>query len=215
MGGAGKKVVTSVLQAARRGDRQAAAELLPLIYDELRDLARSRMAKLPPGQTLQATALVHEAYLRLLGDADPQWDSRGHFFAAAARAMRDILVEQARRKASRKHGGGLPRVEPDDSDLAIPPPTEDVLAVDEALQRLEAEDPRKGQIVNLRYFAGLTAKETAAALGVSKGTIDREWRYIRRWLYVQLAPPRSSLGGEVHHERRRPETGGSDLPAGP
>lgn len=181
-----------VLQAACRGDRQAAAELLPLVYQELRRLARSRMAKLPPGQTLQPTALVHEAYLRVLGDGDLHWDGRGHFFAAAAQAMRDILVEQARRKASPKHGGGLQHVEVNDSDLAILPPTDDVLALDEALKKLEAEDPRKGQIVNLRYFAGLTAQDTAAALGVSKGTIDREWRYIRRWLFLRLSEPRSN-----------------------
>ena len=201
MGETATKAVTVALQAASRGDRQAAAALLPLVYEELRDLARARMAKLPPGQTLQPTALVHEAYLRVLGDADHQWDSRGHFFAAAARAMRNILVEQARRKASHRHGGGFQRVEVSDSELAILPPAEDVVALDAALQHLEADDPRKGQIVNLRYFAGLTAEETAAALGVSKGTIDREWRYIRRWLYVQLAEPRSSLEGGADHEQ--------------
>ncbi len=204
--------VTQILQAACRGDPTAAAELLPLVYRELRDLARSRMANLSPGQTLQPTALVHEAYLRVLGTGDPGWDSRGHFFAAAARAMRDILVEQARRKASRKHGGGRQRVVADDSDLAILAPTDDVLAVDEALRELEVDDPRKGQVVNLRYFAGLTAEETAAALGVSKGTVDREWRYVRRWLFLRLSESRSHLAGGTAHEQRTPPTRGSDLP---
>ncbi len=179
-------MVTLALKAAA-GDRQAAAELLPLIYDDLRQLARARMARLAPGQTLQPTALVHEAYARVIGGGDPGWDGRGHFFAAAAQAMRNILVDQARRKAALKHGGGRRRHELEDFDLAIQPPREDILALDEALQRLEADDPRKGRIVNLRYFAGLTAEETAAALDVSVGTVEREWRYIKAWLHTQLA----------------------------
>jgi len=181
------KAVTLVLQAAARGDAKAAAELLPLVYNELRRLARSRMARLNPGQTLQPTALVHEAYLRVAGEMDPGWDGRGHFFAAAARAMRDILVDQARRRGSLKRGGDRGRVEASESDLAIEPPSEDVLALDEALKRLEAEDPRKGQIVNLRYFARFSNEETAAALGVSVKTIEREWRFIRAWLQRELS----------------------------
>ena len=180
--------VTRALRAAVDGDPRAAGKLLPLVYDELRGLARARLRKLPPGQTLQPTALVHEAFLRVVGDEDPGWDHRGHFFAAAARAMRDILVDQARRKAARKRGGDRKRVDMDDEspDLAIDAPSEDILAVDEAVRRLEEEDPRKGQIVNLRYFARLTTAETAAALRVSVGTVEREWRYIRAWLEVEL-----------------------------
>lgn len=180
------KPVTHVLHAAAQGDLQAAEELLPLVYDELRTLARARLRKVPPGQTLQPTALVHEAYLRVVGHEDPGWDSRGHFFAAAALAMRDILVEQARRKLAKKRGGDRCRVDTDQVEPAVMPPSEDVLAVDEAVHRLEQDDPRKGQIVNLRYFAGLTSAETASALGVSVGTIEREWRYIRAWLQREL-----------------------------
>ncbi|MHC4102190.1 MAG: sigma-70 family RNA polymerase sigma factor [Planctomycetota bacterium] len=191
------KTLTLALKAAA-GDREAAAELLPLIYDDLRKLARARMAKLAPGQTLQPTALVHEAYVRVIGSGDPGWDGRGHFFAAAAQAMRNILVDQARRKAALKHGGGRRRLELADSDLAIQPPREDILALDEALKRLETDDPRKGQVVNLRYFAGLTAEETAAALDVSVGTVEREWRYIKAWLHTQLAG--AEAGGSVPGE---------------
>jgi RNA polymerase sigma factor (TIGR02999 family) len=183
--------LTHVLQELGDG-RRSAEELLPLVYDELRSLARARMAREAPGQTLQATALVHEAYLRLVGDADPGWNGRGHFFGAAALAMRRILVEQARRKARLKHGGGQDRLDVADVGLAIEPPGEDVLAVDQAVRRLERQDPRKGRIVNLRYFAGLTAKETAEVLGLSLGTIEREWRFIKTWLQVELAEGRSS-----------------------
>ncbi len=178
--------VTLVLKAAVGGDREAAARLLPLVYEELRKLARARMARLAPGQTLQPTALVHEAYLRVIGSAASGWDGRGHFFAAAAQAMRNIIVDQARRKAAAKHGGDRARHPLDELDLAIQPPTEDVLALDEALRRLESDDPRKGRIVDLRYFAGLTVQETAAAMGVSIGTVEREWRYIKAWLHTQL-----------------------------
>jgi RNA polymerase sigma factor (TIGR02999 family) len=188
--------ITTLLSSAAHGDRRAAADLLPLVYDELRQLARVRMAAEAPGRTLQPTALVHEAYLRVVGSTDPGWDSRGHFFAAAALAMRRILVEQARGRARTKRGGGLQRVRMDDVQLTIEQPSDDVVALDEVLQRLEAEDPRKGQIVNLRYFAGLTAAATADVLGVSVGTIEREWRYIRRWLHMQLrAPQRGATGG--------------------
>lgn len=178
--------ITHWLSRSRAGDPQAAEELLPLVYDELRRLARVRLAKEPAGQTLQPTALVHEAYLRLVGDQDPGWNSRGHFFGAAAMAMRRILVEQARRKGRLKHGGEMRRVDDDAAEIAVEGPTDDLVAIDEALAKLEADDPRKGQIVNLRYFAGLSEQEVAEAMGLSLSTIEREWRYCRRWLFTQL-----------------------------
>jgi RNA polymerase sigma factor (TIGR02999 family) len=178
--------VTRILDDVKKGDRHAAEKLLPLVYEELRTLARARLRREAPGQTLQPTALVHEAYLRLIGHADPGWDCRGHFFAAAAQAMRRILVERARRKLTHKHGGGRQRVAVDDVQPLVEPPAEDVLAIDEALQRLECHDPLKGQIVNLRYFARMTTAETAKALGISIGTVTREWRYIRAWLAAEL-----------------------------
>ena len=181
-----RQPVTRVLHAAVQGDPKAAQDLLPLVYDELRTLARARLRKVPPGQTLQPTALVHEAYLRVVGSEDPGWDGRGHFFAAAAQAMRDILVEQARRKAAKKRGGDRQRVATEQAEPVFEPPSDDVLAIDEAVRRLEQDDPRKGQIVNLRYFAKLTSAETAEALGVSVGTIEREWRYIRAYLQREL-----------------------------
>lgn len=178
--------VTCMLRAACDGDRQAAADLLPLVYAELRRLALARLAKTPPGNTLQPTALVHEAYLRLIGGEDPGWNSRGHFFAAAAQAMREILVEQARRKAAPKHGGALRRVPLEGAELATDPPAEDLLALDEVLARLEAADPLKGKIVALRYFAGLTVEQAAAAVGMSVPTLEREWRCARAFLYTLL-----------------------------
>lgn len=181
--------VTQMLRAAGEGDSQAAADLLPLVYQELRKFAQARMAKTPPGNTLQPTALVHEAYLRLVGGEDPGWSSRGHFFAAAAQAMREILVEQARRKAAVKHGGDRQRVEMDAVEPAVEPPAEDILALDEALEQLERDDPRKARIVMLHYFAGLTIPETAAALGVSTSTVEREWRFTRSLLYTVLSEP--------------------------
>ncbi|MFH1746915.1 MAG: sigma-70 family RNA polymerase sigma factor [Planctomycetota bacterium] len=181
-----EKPVTRLLRAAVAGDPSAAQDLLPLVYNELRTLAWARLRKIPPGQTLQPTALVHEAYLRVVGNADPGWDGRGHFFASAARAMRDILVEQARRKSAKKRGGDRRRVALEQAEPSFEQPSEDVLAIDEAVKRLEVDDPRKGQIVNLRYFVGLTTEETAAALGVSVGTVEREWRYIRAWLQREM-----------------------------
>ncbi len=175
--------VTVVLRAIADGDEQAAAELLPLVYEELRSLARSRMGQLAPGQTLQPTALVHEAYLRVVGDADPGWDGRGHFFAAAAQAMRQIIVEQARRKAAVKHGGGRARVDLAEATPVIEPPTDQVLALDETLKDLEKHSPRKAELVTLRYFGGLTMEEAAAALGVSVGTVERDWRYVKAWFH--------------------------------
>jgi RNA polymerase sigma factor (TIGR02999 family) len=181
-----EKPITLILKATVDGDREAAKNLLPMVYSELKTLARARLAKLPSGQTLQPTALVHEAYLRVVGSQDPGWDGRGHFFAAAAQAMRDILVEAARRKHAIKRGGDRSRVDFEDVEPSFGPPSEDVLAVDEAIKRLEEEDPRKGQIVNLRYFAQLSAEETAVALGISATTVRREWLYIRAWLEREL-----------------------------
>jgi RNA polymerase sigma factor (TIGR02999 family) len=175
--------VTRLLDAAASGDRQAAADLLPLVYDELRKLATARMADESPGQTLQPTALVHEAYLRLIGPADEsRWDNRGHFFAAAAEAMRRILVDAARHKAAAKHGGEFARLELVPDLAAAREPREDLVALDEALDRLAAEDALKAQLVKLRYFAGLTLPEAAAALGLSERTAGRHWAFARAWL---------------------------------
>jgi RNA polymerase sigma factor (TIGR02999 family) len=178
---------SAVLQAAQAGNRQAAAELLPLVYDELRKLAAQKLAHQPPGQTLQPTALVHEAYLRIAGDSAVSWEGRQHFFFAAARAMRDILVEQARRKAGPKRGGGRHRQELDDACAVLEPPSDDVLALHEALVELEEDDPLKAQIILLRCFTGLTMDETAAILGLSLRTLERHWRYIRAWLMKRLS----------------------------
>ena len=179
----------SLLEATSRGERQAAGELLPLVYGELRRLARSRIAQLPPGNTLQPTALVHEAYMRLVGDTDPGWDGRGHFFAAAAEAMRQVLVDQVRRKKRLKRGGDKKRMDVADFEVPLTTPVEDILAVDDALEQLERDDPRKAQIVSLRFFAGLTREETAAAMGLSIATIDREWRYIVARLHKEISTP--------------------------
>lgn len=183
-------MVTKVLRAMEAGDPKATEELLPIVYGELRKLARSLMAKTPPGNTLQPTALVHEAYLRLVRDENPGWNSRGHFFAAAAHAMRRVLVEQARRKARRKHGGAQRRVDADAVDIPIESPVEDVLALDEAIERLRARDPRKAEVVMLRYFAGLSIEETAGVLKVSEATVERDWQFARVVLYDELKPPR-------------------------
>jgi len=174
--------VLTILRAAQQGDEEAAARLLPLVYDELRKLAQARMAQLPPGQTLQPTALVHEAYLRLLGKADLRLDNKNHFFFVAARAMRDILVERARSKGGPKRGGNRRRVELQETVAASGPPDDDVLAVHEAIAELEKEDPLKAQIVNLRFFTGMSMKETASVLGISERTLHRHWRFIKAWL---------------------------------
>ena len=180
--------VTDILRAAQEGDQEAAARLLPLVYDELRKLAQARMARLSPGLTMQPTALVHEAYLRLVGKGDVPLEGRRHFFFVAARAMRDILVEQARRKAGPKLGGDRRRVELREQATAEPVP-EEVLAVHEALAELEQEDPLKAQIVNLRYFTGMTVPETAQVLGISERTLHRHWRFIKAWLKRRLRGP--------------------------
>jgi RNA polymerase sigma factor (TIGR02999 family) len=181
--------VAQTLNSACRGDRRAAAELLPLVYAELRDLAQARIARLPPGNTLQPTALVHEAFMRLVGPADPGWDGKAHFFGAAAEAMRRVLVDQARRKKRLKRGGEKRRIDMEDFEAPLACPVEDVLTLDEALERLRADDERKAQIVSLRCFAGLSREETAAAMDVSLSTIDREWRYIVARLHRELALP--------------------------
>jgi RNA polymerase sigma factor (TIGR02999 family) len=175
--------VTRLLEAATRGDRRAAAELLPLVYDELRNLAAARMAAEKPGHTLNATALVHEAYLKLVGNQ--AFDGRGHFFAAAAEAMRRILVDAARRKAAAKHGGGRARVELPEH-LPAARADSDVLAVDEALDQLAAEDPAVAELVKLHVFAGLTIDDAAAALGIAPRTAYRNWQYARAWLFRRL-----------------------------
>lgn len=178
--------VTLVLQAAASGDREAAERLLPLVYNELRALARARLAKTPPGNTLQPTALVHEAYIKAVGKADPGWDGRGHFFGAAARAMRNILVDQARRKAALRHGGDRRRDALAPDELPIEAPTDNLLALDDALTRLEKEDPRKAQVVMLRFFSGLSHEQIAELLGVSVPTVERDWRFARAWLAKEL-----------------------------
>jgi RNA polymerase sigma factor (TIGR02999 family) len=179
--------VTQILNAIEQGDPRAAADLLPLVYDELRKLAAARLSNENPGQTLQATALVHEAYLRLVvGDHPQGWDGRGHFFAAAAEAMRRILIESARRKGRVKRGGGAARVDLDDLVTRPAPPPEDILAVDEAIDRLSAAAPQAARLVKLRFFAGLTGEQAAAALGVSPRTADALWAYARAWLFDHL-----------------------------
>ncbi len=179
--------VTQILEDAKSQSGGVSERLLPHVYDELRRLAAARLAKLPPGQTLQPTALVHDAYLRLVGRGPVAWQSRGHFFGAAAIAMRDILVEQARRKGRIKRGGGQKKVELSDAVLADDPGEIDVISLNEALERLGAEDTRKKEIVMLRYFAGLSIEETADALGISPATVKREWNYARAWLHDALS----------------------------
>jgi RNA polymerase sigma factor (TIGR02999 family) len=180
--------VTQLLGEIDRGDGGAAARLLPLIYGELRQLAAARMARESPGQTLDATALVHEAYLRLLGDdAEQHWDNRGHFFAAAAEAMRRILVDNARRKSRPKHGGDRERIDLEAGPLIAESRSDDLLALDEALTNLAAEDSAKADLVKLRYFAGLTLEESALALGISPSTAKRHWAYARAWLHTALS----------------------------
>jgi RNA polymerase sigma factor (TIGR02999 family) len=178
--------ITATIEAVARGEPGAAEDLLPLVYAHLRRLARARMAHVPPGNTLQPTALVHEAYLRLVRNADVDWNGRGHFFAAAAEAMRQILVDQARRKGAVKRGGDRKRVDVDDVDLPIEAPADDLLDLDRAIEKLKKKDPQKAQIVMLRYFAGLDREETAQTLGLSKRTLDRQWEYVKAWLHREL-----------------------------
>ena len=179
--------ITQVLNAIEQGDQAAAEQLLPLVYDELRKLAALKLSQEKPGHTLDATALVHEAYLRLVGSGEePQWDNRRHFFAAAAEAMRRILVENARRKQAQKHGGGRQRQDLDAEALVAPEPNLDLLALDAALHRLAELDPLKARLVELRYFAGLTGDQAAAVLGLSTSSVDRHWVFTRAWLRREL-----------------------------
>jgi RNA polymerase sigma factor (TIGR02999 family) len=183
------KDVTRILSAIEQGDRHAAEQLLPLVYDELRKLAAQKLAQEKPGETLQATALVHEAYLRLIGaEGQQSWDSRGHFFVAAAEAMRRILIDNARRKQRPKHGGDRRRVAMQEA-VSLRDPPEDVLALDEALAQLAQEEPAKAELVKLRYFAGLSLEEAAACLGISQATAKRYWAVARAWLFAALSEP--------------------------
>jgi RNA polymerase sigma factor (TIGR02999 family) len=178
--------VTRILSAIDQGDPHAAEQLLPLVYDELRKLAAQRLAQEKPGQTLQATGLVHEAYLRLVGDGPGRhWDHRGHFFAAAAEAMRRILVDAARRKQAIRHGGGMCRVDLLDHHRITQSP-DGLLALDDALTRFASEEPAKAELVKLRFFAGLSTPEAASALGISLATAERWWAYARTWLFSEL-----------------------------
>ncbi len=175
--------ITHVLQAIGRGEHQASSDLLPLVYDELRGLAAARMAQEASGQTLQPTALVHEAWLRLVGNGDRTWQNRAHFFGAAAEAMRRILIERARRKSRLKRGGGLARVDIAEIALADTTPDDKILLIDEALARLEKEDPEKARIVTLKFFGGLTNQEVAQSLGVTERTIERQWAFAKAWMF--------------------------------
>jgi RNA polymerase sigma factor (TIGR02999 family) len=199
--------VTRILSAIEQGDPHAAEQLLPLVYDELRRLAAQKLAQEKPGQTLEATALVHEAYIRLVampsaGQARA-WEGRGHFFAAAAEAMRRILVENARRKGRHKHGGGLPRVDMELASIASPMPDDNLLALDDAMTRLAAEDPVRARLVELRFFAGLNNDEAARILGISGVTAKRYWRHARAWLHREVGK------GDV---RRAGSPGSADSP---
>jgi RNA polymerase sigma factor (TIGR02999 family) len=179
--------LTHILSAIDQGDPQAAEQLLPLVYDELRQLACRRLAREAPGQTLEATALVHEAYLRLVeAEQAPQWNGRTHFFRAAAEAMRRILVDRARGKRSQKRGGGRRQVDLELAAAVVAEVSDDPVAIDEALEEFARHDPAKAELVKLRYFAGLSVEEAAGLLGISRATADRHWRYAKTWLYCAL-----------------------------
>ncbi|MCL4788185.1 MAG: sigma-70 family RNA polymerase sigma factor [Verrucomicrobia bacterium] len=183
--------VTVILNRAQQGDPQAAAELLPLVYDELRRVATARMAGGAPGHTLQPTALVHEAWLRLVGnEGEVQFQNRSHFFAAAAEAMRHILIDRARRKRALRHGGGQQRVDADEMEIAAPANDDQLLAVNDALDRLAQADPAKAELVKLRYFVGMTMEEAAAALGISEPTAKRRWALAKAWLFNEVKSQR-------------------------
>lgn len=178
--------VTRILNAIDPGDPAATERLLQIVYDELRRLAAHKLAAEVPGQTLQPTALVHEAYLRLVGNEDARWENRGHFFAAAAEAMRRILIDRARSKGRLRHGGGRQRIDLDKVEAAVDAPADELLALDEALNKLEAEDSPKAELVKLRFFGGLTSQQAADALGISKATADRHWAFARAWLFNEI-----------------------------
>jgi RNA polymerase sigma factor (TIGR02999 family) len=175
--------ITLMLQAVARGERQASSDLLPLVYEELRHLAAARMARESSGQTLQPTALVHEAWLRLVGEGHRSWENRAHFFGAAAEAMRRILIENARRKSRLKRGGDQLRVDIDDVDLAATTPDDKILLIDEALERLKTADPDKAKIVVLKFFGGLTNQEVAQSLDVNERTVERQWAFAKAWMF--------------------------------
>jgi RNA polymerase sigma factor (TIGR02999 family) len=191
--------VTRILSAIEQGDPQAAEQLLPMVYDALRKLAAQKLAQERPGQTLEPTALVHEAYLRLVGislnETSKEWQGRAHFFGAAAEAMRRILIEKARRKGRQKHGSGQPQADVDLADLAAPMPDADLLALDEAMTRLAAEDPVRARLVHLRFYAGLSNEDAAEILGISPVTAKRYWRYARAWLHREVGKG-DNLAGE-------------------
>jgi RNA polymerase sigma factor (TIGR02999 family) len=187
--------VTCILEAARQGDPTAADQLLPLVYHELRRLAAHKMANEAGPQTLQPTALVHEAWLRLAGNESQRWDGRAHFFAAAAEAMRHILIDHARRKQALRHGGGQHRVDADEVEIAAPAGDDELLAVNDALDRLALADPAKAELVKLRYFVGMTMEEAAAALDISEPTAKRRWAMARAWLFNEIRSQRHSRAG--------------------
>lgn len=178
--------VTRIFEAIQQGDPRAVDDLLPLVYGDLRKLAAAKMAREASHQTLQPTALVHEAWLRLGGDVQPTWQNRAHFFGAAAEAMRRILIERARRRARAKHGGGAERIDVEAMDLPAPMPDEQLLQLNEAVERLRAEDPEKGRVVMLKFFAGLTSLEVADLLGVTERTVERHWAFAKVWLFRQM-----------------------------
>jgi RNA polymerase sigma factor (TIGR02999 family) len=186
--------VTRILQSMESGDANAAGELLPLVYGELRKLAASKMAQESPNQTLQPTALVHEAWLRLTGNENVKWNGRAHFFGAAAEAMRRILIDNARRKSAKRHGGGQQRVDVEEIDIAAPAKDEELIAINDALEELAKADPQKAELVKLRYFIGLTNEESAEILGISAPTARRWWNYARAWLYQKI---QGNNAGEV------------------
>jgi RNA polymerase sigma factor (TIGR02999 family) len=178
--------VTVILDAIQKGDSKAAEELIPLVYDELRKLAAFKLAEQPPGQTLQPTALVHEVYLRLLGNGNHSWQNRKHFFAAAAEAMRHLLVDRARRKAAARHGGGWRRLDLDKVVIAANTSDENILLISEALEKLAAHDPASAELVKLRFFGGLTFPQSAEVMGISERTAQRFWAYARAWLFREI-----------------------------
>ncbi len=178
--------LTRILQRAQQGDPNAASELVPLVYEELRRLAAAKMAQQPPGQTLQATALVHEAWLKLAGQPSASWNDRQHFFRAAAEAMRQILIDRARSKQRLKRGANFVRVKLEDVDLAVDAESETLLLVDEALRVLAREDPDKAELVNLRFYVGLSVEDAAQALGISEKTVKRRWTHARAWLFREI-----------------------------
>jgi RNA polymerase sigma factor (TIGR02999 family) len=178
--------VTHLLEAVGQGDPKAAEELLPLVYEELRRLAAAKMAQQPPGQTLQATALVHEAWLRLTGSTCQSWESRRHFFAAAAEAMRHILIDRARKRQTHRHGGGQQRIDIDEIELAAPVEDDTLLSLNDAIDQLQKADPEKAEVVKLKFFVGLSEREAAEVLGVSERTVERRWAYAQAWLFERM-----------------------------